>query len=145
MKKKILVGLAIVFAVIQFIRPTRNHSEQLSANDITLRYQVPDEVQAIIKHSCYDCHSNNTTYPYYFNVQPVGWWLQSHVNEAKHHLNFSEFGSYTEKKAKHEFEEIEDAATNGWMPLTSYTIMHSGTKLTAEQSKTLAHWASALK
>jgi hypothetical protein len=84
-------------------------------------------------------------YPWYADVQPVGWWLQGHINDAKQELNFSEFETYTEKKAKHKFEEIEDAATNGWMPLTSYTWLHPGTRLTPDQSKAVAGWAAQLK
>lgn len=137
--------MIVVLIVIQFIRPTRNNSTETGPHDITLRYTVPADIQAILKKSCNDCHSNYTNYPWYINVQPVGWYIQHDINEAKHHLNFSEFGTYSEKKAKHKFEDIEDAAVNGWMPLESYTWMHPEAKLTAEQSKALGAWAAALK
>jgi hypothetical protein len=145
MKKKILIGILLVLIVIQFIRPGRNVSAQASPNEIGLHYQVPEQVQAILNHSCYDCHSNNTVYPWYTNIQPAGWLIQHDINDAKHHLNFSEFGSYSEKKAKSKFEDIEDAATNRWMPLGSYVWLHPDTKLTPEQSKVLASWAAGLK
>ncbi|MBS1976078.1 MAG: heme-binding domain-containing protein [Bacteroidetes bacterium] len=145
MKKKILYGLIAILALLQFVRPTRNISAEASPNEINLHYAVPDQVMSTLKYSCYDCHSNNTKYPWYFNIQPVGMWMQSHVNDAKRHLNFSEFGSYEEKKAKHKFEEIEDAASNGWMPLGSYLLIHSDARLTPEQSKAIAEWAGALK
>ncbi len=145
MRKKILLGLLVVLVAIQFVRPTRNMSNQATPNEIGVRHQVPEEIHAVLKHSCYDCHSNNTIYPWYANVQPIGWWLQGHINEAKRELNFSEFESYTEKRAKHKFEEIEDAANDGSMPLTSYTLLHRGTKLTPEQSKAVAAWAAQLK
>jgi len=145
MKKKIFFGLLVVLVVIQFIRPAWNISTQTNPNEMALHYAVPDQVQAILKHSCYDCHSNNTVYPWYANIQPMGWWIQNDVNEAKHHLNFSEFGSYSPKKAKHKFEDIEDAATNGWMPLKSYIWFHPDTKFTPEQSKLVATWAAGLK
>lgn len=145
-KKKILVAIAVLVVVIQFIRPTKNISDLNGPNEIAKHYKVSDSVQAILKQSCYDCHSNNTRYPWYANVQPVGWWIQlSHVNDGKRHLNFSEFGSYPEKKAKHKFEEIADEVREGEMPLGTYTLLHGDAKLSAEQTKTLLDWADALK
>lgn len=145
MKKKILYGVLVVLVLIQFFPPTRNVSTQASPDEIALHYTVPDDVQKIIKHSCYDCHSNNTVYPWYTNIQPVGWWMQHHVNEAKDELNFSVFGSYPEKRAKHKFKEIEEVTQEGSMPITSYTLMHGDTRLTPEQSKLIASWAAGLK
>ncbi len=145
MRKKVVYGILIVIVIIQFLRPTRNISTEASANDISLHYQIPAELHAVLKKSCYDCHSNNTQYPWYVNIQPIGWWLQSHVSDGKRHLNFSEFGTYSESKAKDKFGEIEDAMTDQWMPLSSYTLIHQDAKLTQEQYKGLAQWASALK
>lgn len=145
MKKKIGLGLLVVLVIIQFIRPTRNTSTTESPNEISKYYDVPADIQAVLKKSCYDCHSNNTVYPWYTNIQPVGWWLQNHVNEGKGELNFSEFGTYDQKKAKHKFEEIEEVLNEGEMPLSSYTLIHGDAKLTAEQTATIAAWAGALK
>ena len=75
-KKKILIAIAAVLVVIQFIRPEKNISDLNGPNEIGKHYTVPDNVQAILKQSCYDCHSNNTRYPWYANVEPVGWWIQ---------------------------------------------------------------------
>lgn len=145
MKQKILIGVLIVLVVIQFLRPNRNLATEESANEISKHYQVPADVHALLKESCYDCHSNNTRYPWYTNIQPVGLWLQHHVNEGKEELNFSEFGGYTEKRAKHKFEEIEEMVNEGEMPLSSYTLIHQKAKLNSEQTKALASWAAALK
>jgi Haem-binding domain len=145
MKRKILIGIAAILVLIQFIRPTRNEGQASGENEISMKYQVPDEVKDVLVFSCYDCHSNHTNYPWYTNIQPVGWWMQGHVNEGKRHLNFSEYGPYAEKKAKHKFEEIEDAASNHWMPLDSYLWLHPKAKLTEDQSKAVAAWAAALK
>lgn len=143
--KKILYGLLILFLVIQVIRPTRNISDVESANDITKHYQVPLEVSDILKTSCFDCHSNNTVYPWYSNIQPVGWWMQWHVNDGKKHLNFSEFASYTPKKAHHKFEEITEMVKEGEMPLFSYTIIHGNAKLSDVQKQQLVQWADGLR
>lgn len=145
MKQKILMGLATILVIIQFIRPARNVSDTASPNDIITAYSVPEEVQVVLKAACYNCHSNNTTYPWYANIQPVGWWLQKHVNDAKKELNFSEFAMYTEKRARHKFEEIGDEVSEGGMPLKSYTIMHPEARLSSGQIKTLTDWAATLK
>jgi hypothetical protein len=144
--RKILVALLVVIIIIQFIRPLKNSGDADGANAIAKKYQVPEQVQSILKQSCYDCHSNNTKYPWYANIQPVGWWIQySHVDDGKRHLNFSEYGSYSEKKAKHKFEEIADEIREGGMPLGTYTFLHHDAVLTAEQTKTLVDWAESLK
>lgn len=145
MKKKILIGLLVIFALIQFIRPARNESTTPGDRDITIKYKVPENVLAILKVSCYDCHSNNTNYPWHTNIQPFGWWMQGHINDGKRHLNFSEFSGYQEKKAKHKFEEIEESVRDHWMPLPSYLWIHSEAKLTDEQSKVIMEWAGSLK
>jgi len=143
--KKILLGVAAVFVVIQFVRPTRNDGDT-EANAMSKKYTVPENVQAILKQSCYDCHSNKTNYPWYANIQPVGWWIQySHVNDGKRHLNFSEFASYPEKRAKKKIEEIADEIREGGMPLSSYTFLHQDAVLSQEQAKTLVDWAESLK
>jgi hypothetical protein len=145
MKRKIALGLVATLVIIQFIRPSRNTSTGESPNEISKYYEVPADLHAVLKKSCYDCHSNNTVYPWYTNIQPVGWWLQSHVNDGKDELNFDEFGTYAEKKAKHKFEEIEEMVNEGEMPLSSYTLIHGDAKLSSEQATAIASWAGALK
>ena len=93
MKKKILIGLGLVLLVIQFARPARNLSGD-DTNHLATKYSFPGNVAPLIEKACYDCHSNKTVYPWYSNIQPVGWWLANHVNEGKEHLNFSEFATY---------------------------------------------------
>jgi len=93
--KKILAGIGIILIVVQFVRPAHKISSQVLATDITKTVSVSDSVQTVLKKACYDCHSNNTNYPWYSNIQPVGWFLANHVAEGKRRLNFSEFGSYT--------------------------------------------------
>jgi len=143
--KKILLGLAAVFVIIQFIRPAKNDGD-LEANAMSKKYTIPENVQSILKQSCFDCHSNKTNYPWYANIQPVGWWIQySHINDGKRHLNFSEFASYPEKRAKKKIEEIGDEIREGGMPLSTYTFLHHDAVLSQEQSKTLIDWAESLK
>ncbi|MEO6231840.1 MAG: heme-binding domain-containing protein [Ferruginibacter sp.] len=98
--KKILKSIGYVLLVgliiIQFFRPTKNIdiSGNLKDNDISKAYYVPKDVTTILETSCYDCHSNNTAYPWYSKLQPVAWWLQDHIDEGKKEINFSEFATY---------------------------------------------------
>ncbi|QMW02017.1 heme-binding domain-containing protein [Spirosoma foliorum] len=145
MLRKILLGLLAVLVIIQFIRPEKNQSAVVSANDITTKYAVPADVHAVLKRACFDCHSNNTTYPWYDNIQPVAWWLHHHIEEGKEELNFSEFATYSPKKARHKLEEVGEAVTEGWMPLGSYLWIHTDAKLKPEEAKLVADWAKGLE
>jgi hypothetical protein len=144
MVKKIAMGLLVALVIIQFFKPARNISAEKSPNDITNKYAVPASVQEILKTSCYDCHSNNTVYPWYANIQPVAWWIADHINEGKKELNFSEFVTYSPKKAHHKLEEVNEMVKEGEMPLQSYTIIHQDTKLSEPQKLEIATWADGL-
>ena len=104
---------------------------------------MPLAVQGLLQRACYDCHSNNTKYPWYAEVQPVRWWLDSHIKDGKRHLNFSEFGSYTAKRANHKMKQTAEQVESGEMPLPSYTWMHPEARLTPQEIKLLADWARA--
>jgi len=145
MKKKIGIGLLVALIVLQFIRPTRNLAEPfITKNDISKTYAISERVHQILVKKCYDCHSNNTEYPWYTNIQPVGLWMQHHVNEGKEELNFSEFGTYAERKANHKFEEISDAVNEGWMPLDSYVWIHKDAEITQEDRDLINAWIKSL-
>ncbi len=145
MKRKIIWFLVIILIGIQFIRPAKNTSADISAKDISTVYTVPVEVSGILKRACNDCHSNNTVYPWYSNIQPVAWWLQHHVNEGKGELDFSEFAGYSAKKQHHKLEEVIEQVKEGEMPLNSYTWIHKDAKLTDAEKLTLSEWAAGLR
>ena len=145
MLRTILIALAFVLVAIQFFRPEKNQTAGPFPNDITTKYAVPAQVHAVLKRSCFDCHSNNTDYPWYNNIQPVAWFLDHHVQEAKGELNFNEFTSYSPKKARHKLEEVGKSVTEGWMPLDSYLWIHRDAKLSPAEVKLVADWANGLQ
>jgi hypothetical protein len=147
MKKKIAYALLAILITIQFIRPTKNINAAPSAttNDISKIHAVPENVQSILKTSCYDCHSNNTYYPWYNNIQPVAWWLNHHVDEGKSELNFNEFATYSIRRQYRKMEEVIDEVKEDEMPLSSYTIIHKDAKLSQEQKLTLSNWADGIR
>jgi len=135
--KKVMVAIVVLLMTIQFIHPAKNISTQVSANKI----ETPPDVEQILKTSCNDCHSNNTVYPWYNNVQPVAWWLAHHVNEGKKELNFDEFAAYKPHKQYHKMEELDEMINEDEMPLPSYTFIHRNAKLSVEQKQILARWS----
>jgi hypothetical protein len=136
--------LVLTLVMIQFFHPEKNLGSTGGPEDIVTRFPVPDDVRAILANACYDCHSNHTRYPWYAGVQPVGWWLAHHVNEAKGELDFSTFGVYNTKRAARKLDAIADQVEQGNMPLRSYTWMHPDARLTVEQRKKIIAWAQAL-
>jgi Haem-binding domain len=147
MIKKILIVLLLALIVIQFFRPAKNiHTgPEATANDIGKVYAIPADVQGILKTSCYDCHSNNTVYPWYASIQPTAWWLSDHVNDGKKHLNFNEFASYSPKKQAHKLEEVVEEIKKDAMPLSSYTFIHGDAKLSDAQKLAITQWADSLR
>ena len=143
--KRILVILLIVLILIQFFRPAQNRSVSPSPADISTIYPVSANVNSVLEKACYDCHSNNTRYPWYANIQPVAWWLDDHIREGKHDLNFSVFASYRIGKQYRKLEEVIDLVKKGDMPLQSYTIVHTDAKLTREEKVLLTSWTDALR
>lgn len=141
--KKVFIFLAVILLVIQFFRPEKNSSNGASENHISKKYETPDEVKLILDKSCNDCHTNNTRYPWYANIQPVGWWLDHHVDEGKGEINFDEFLTYPAKKARHKMEEVNEMVKEGEMPLNSYTWVHKEAVLSMQEKLTIANWAVA--
>ena len=144
MFKKLLLALLVVFLVLQAFRPEKNISGN-KENDISSLYPVPENVEQILVKACNDCHSNNTVYPWYAEVQPIAWWLDDHVKDGKKHLNFNEFASYRLAKQFHKLEEVFDEVKGGEMPLESYTVIHRDAKLTDEERNILMDWSVAVR
>ena len=143
--KIIVVVLLVAFVGIQFIPTNRNHSEEVPPSDFMLVKNVPTEVKSILMISCYDCHSNNTHYPWYQKVQPVSWYLEGHIEDGKEELNFSDFGSYSDRMQKAKMRSIISQVEDGKMPLPSYTLLHPEAKLTAEEKQLLAKWIEEMQ
>ena len=139
--KNVLLTLMIVFIAIQFIQPAHNISKQVLPTDIIKIIKVPDNVLSILKNDCYDCHSNNTRYPWYVSIQPVGWMMAGHIKNGKENLNFSDFGTYSNRKQANKLRSIEISINDASMPLPAYAMMHRSANLSSEDKKILIDWA----
>ena len=144
-KKILFIGL-IIFLLIQLYQPARNESfEQDITGNFTKVYNVPKNVEIILRTSCYDCHSNNTNYPWYSYIQPTRFFMESHINEGKENLNFNEWGNYSGRKQKNKLDRIAKQIKSNEMPLASYTLIHKNATLSATQKKEVLDWISQLK
>jgi hypothetical protein len=139
--KNILFTSGILFIALQFIRPVHNINGQVQTTDISKVIIIPDTVLTLIKNACYDCHSNNTYYPLYSNIQPMGWLMAYHIKQAKNQLNFSEFGSYSQRRQVSKLDGIVNSIKDDIMPLKSYKIMHKSAQLSTDEKSLLINWA----
>lgn len=142
--KWIIYSLLIVLVGIQFIPTSINQQEITPYTDIRKVYTIPDNVLTILEVSCFDCHSNNTNYPFYSRIQPMAMLMDKHVREGKEELNFSEFGDYSDRKKRNKLFSIQNQVKDGEMPLSSYTLMHNDAKLTANEKKLIEEWITNL-
>jgi len=140
MKKNILLALLGLLLVIQFIRPDTSAPAVDASQDLCQMLQPPVEVARILKSACYDCHSNETRYPWYSQIVPVSWWLNNHVQEGREHLNFSTFGTLSPRNRAEALEEAAEEIEEGEMPLNSYTWTHADARLSTEQKNALTTW-----
>jgi hypothetical protein len=142
---RILIVGVVIFVILQFIRPTANRSAGESPTAIQSRYPVPAEVHDLLRRSCYDCHSDNTIYPWYSYIEPVGWFLNNDITEGKKELNFDEFTAYPVWRQIRKFQAIRQQLEDGKMPLPSYTIIHVSSILTPEEKGRIIHWVEAME
>jgi len=143
--KRILFLLFLVFLVAQFFRPEKNEGTTEFVVAFFDDTNPPDDVKLILKQTCFDCHSNITKYPWYYNITPVNYWMSDHIRHAKSHLDFSVWNDYTIKKKDHKLDEVIEMVGKKEMPLPSYTWMHSEAKLTDAQIESIITWAKQVR
>lgn len=140
--KKILVGLLVLFVVVQFVPPGRNTNHGPMPNDISTLISTPDSVRFLLQIACYDCHSNDTRYPWYMSIQPIGWIMAKHVREGKEELNFSEFAGYSHRRQASKLKAIGSSVKEGTMPLSAYTLLHADARLSDQAKMIIINWVT---
>ena len=131
-----MIVVAVVLA-IQFIPVERNVSTVPAGQSFERTEKVPANVAAILKVSCYDCHSNNTRYPWYSELQPGAYFMAQHMKEGKEELNFDKFNDYSKRRKKAKIKSIISQIEKDEMPLKSYLLLHSDAGLTPNKKKVL--------
>jgi len=143
MAKKILWGLLAVLVIIQFFGRGRTNPVSDPANDFIAVENPPESVATAIKNSCYDCHSDNTEYPWYAGVAPVSWMISAHVKEGREHVNFSEWGTYPKGRTVYILKDCYEEIDENKMPLPGYRMMHKEAVMDEQQKTDLLGWMSA--
>ena len=132
-----------LFLIAQLIRPARTNPVIDQSLALESQIQLDPNIRTILERSCYDCHSNRTRWPWYSNVAPVSWFVIGHVNDGRRDLNFSEWGKYDKRRQNQRLDQMCGLTKRGEMPLSSYTPLHPGSKLTSEDVSVLCNWTQA--
>jgi len=138
--KYLLFTVVIALLAIQFIRPARDQGGQETDGNIARTLHMPGDVYSLFKGACFDCHSNNAIYPWYADIQPVGWLIAQDIADGKSNLNFSEIGSLSPRRQISKLQNIENRLKDGTMPLFTYRIMHPSGRLTREEKELMIAW-----
>lgn len=136
--KVVFLIILLGFIAIQLIRPGKIDASTESVNEIAQVLTVPSSVHQSLKDACYDCHSNSTNYTWYFNIQPVGLMMNSHIKEGREELNFSNFAINPDK-----MKEIAEVIEENEMPLKSYRLLHKKARLDDTRKKEIIQWAES--
>ena len=137
-----VIGFCL-FVVAQFVGPAKTNPVSDPSVALESKLQVDPKVETILNRSCVDCHSNRTRWPWYTNVAPVSWFVIGHVNDGRRDLNLSEWGNYDKRKQTTRLNQMCELAKTGAMPLSSYTPLHPGSKLSGDDVKALCEWAES--
>ena len=142
--RKILKWIAAIAALIliglQFTSPAGTNPPVDQTKTLEGTTTVPSDVSALFSRSCNDCHSNNTNWRWYTYVAPVSWFTIGHVNEGRNELNFSEWGTYSQRKKETRLRAICEECEKGGMPLPSYVLIHREVKLSPDQVQKICDW-----
>lgn len=142
---KVIAWIALIaFIVIQFFPTDRNESYITPKTDFMLVNEVPAIIENKLRVSCYDCHSNNTAYPWYSRIQPAAWFLEDHVREGKAELNFNDWNTYSDRRKKSKLRSIIKQIENGEMPMDNYTLIHRDAILSEKEKVVLTDYMTLI-
>lgn len=138
--KIFLIILVVAFIALQFVPNKMPANSVAGKDDLISSGVLPSTISSILKTSCYDCHSNQTSYPWYSKVAPASWLLAKDIREGRDELNFSAWGSYSKRQQIKNLRKIKEEVASGAMPLRIYLIIHRDAKLSAEKKSALVKW-----
>ena len=135
---RVLGFAAVALVAIQFVPVQRDNppvEEEVAA---------PPAARKILQRACYDCHSNETRWPWYSRVAPMSWLVTADVSEAREHLNFSTWNAYDDDERIELLEEAWEHVEDGKMPLWFYIPLHPEADLSADDKKVFQSWVSQM-
>ena len=128
----ILVGTVLAFQLITVDKTNPNYDKK---DEI----KAPKEVMSILKRSCWDCHSNDTVWPWYASIAPFSWTISRHVVVGRQYVNFSIWETYTQEQKDKKLEDIYKAMHTA-MPLEGYVSMHKDAKVSQKDRDLIRVW-----
>jgi len=136
----ILVAIVVIMQLIPSGRPEviKENPKGLFANN-----NVPDSVVYLLRTTCYDCHSNETIYPWYSYVAPVSWLVARDTRLGREELNFSNWESNDKMKKAKLLDDIVEEVSDGGMPMAIYPLMHPEAKLKKSDRQMIVDWADS--
>ncbi len=140
---KIGIGLVLILIGIQFVPVDRTAENAEPSMDFLTQNPTAPAAETL-KAACYDCHSNETEYPFYASIAPVSWYIQKHINHGREHLNFSTWTSYSVDDREHILEEMVEEIEENKMPLKSYRLLHGEARLSDAEKEQLTDWLASL-
>lgn len=144
--KKVLIALFILLVVIQIFQPRRTNPPVVSSRSLMAHVQVPEDVYSALIHSCGDCHSNQTRWPWYSHVAPLSWVIIDDVNEGRRHMNFEDWEVLEDpKEAKDRLVDICPEIQQKGMPPFSYRIVHKDLRLNPQEIASICSWSQAFQ
>ena len=129
------IALAL-FLVIQLVPSERTNPP------VQTDLPAPADIRSILHRACYDCHSNETHWPWYSAVAPVSWLVIHDVDEARDHMNFSTWNAYDEEEQRDHLEECWEEIEDGEMPLWYYLPLHPSARLTDAEKEKIRNWVA---
>jgi len=141
MKKKILIALVAIFVIMQFVPANLPEVSDDITNDLIANNDIPIEVENILRNTCYDCHSNQTVYPWYSYVAPVKFLISRDTEEGREHVNFSEWETLSKMDKAEVLDELMEEVEEGEMPMKIYPLTHPEARLSDSDVETLLAWA----
>ncbi len=144
MKKNIFLIFVAIVVLIQFYPMDKPAVSKDNPNDLITTSNVPENISTMLKNACYDCHSNESTFPWYSNVAPVKWMLYGHISEAREELNFSNWNSLETDDKADLLDDISTLVLEGEMPIKGYTILHSEANLSKTDREAISTWADEM-
>ncbi len=139
-KKYIYIGLLVIFIIMQFFQIDKTLPESLPENDFFAVTNADGPMADMLKSACYDCHSNETSFPWYSNIAPVSWWLNGHITNGRKHLNLSEWATLNDKDKVDALEEMQEEVELKHMPVFVYTFTHPEARLSEDDRVALVTW-----
>jgi len=140
--KRTVLGAVIIAAGVQFVRPDRSNPPVNAGQTVQATAAVPPGVHAVLRRSCYDCHSSETRWPWYSGIVPMAWAVANHVKEGRTELNFSDWGAYPVRKRVALLEKMCDEVREGGMPLKQYLWLHRDATLSEADWKSVCNWST---